>query len=188
MGEGRKVKYISETSLLSEWDWEKNKETLPTETMVSSQKKVWWVCAKGHSWCSSVASRFYNHHGCPYCSGNKVIAGVNDLATLKPEMAAYWDTSKNKLLPQNYSVSSGRVVWWICADCGKSFSRRIAGMHKPYCRECGAFHKNIKKEDSLGFLYPNFLEEWDWEKNTVSPYNIKPKSNKEIFWICKKFF
>ena len=36
--------------------------------------------------------------GCPYCSGRKVLAGYNDLATTHPGIAAMWHPRMNKRL------------------------------------------------------------------------------------------
>ena len=36
--------------------------------------------------------------GCPYCSGRKVLAGYNDLATTHPDIAAMWHPCMNKRL------------------------------------------------------------------------------------------
>lgn len=38
----------------------------------------------------------------------------------------------------------------------------------------------------LATLRPNLLLEWDFEKNTISPYLITPGSGKIVHWICPK--
>ena len=38
--------------LIAEWDYEKNK-IAPNEIKAGSGIKVWWICAKGHSWSDS---------------------------------------------------------------------------------------------------------------------------------------
>lgn len=184
------MKYVADNEeLIAEWDWDKNSKLNydPKKLSVSSQEKVWWRCKEGHSWQATVANRYYRKYGCPYCVGKIVIAGINDLATIKPDLVEYWDKSKNEsLLPTEISVSSGKKVWWICKKCGESFQRRVADMKRPYCSRCAQFFKTIKKEDSLGCMYPKLLEEWDYEKNVISPYEIKPHYNGKVYWICKK--
>ena len=43
--------------LLREWDAEKNGGKSPSDVSMGSHQKVWWKCAKGHSYCASVSSR-----------------------------------------------------------------------------------------------------------------------------------
>ena len=45
----------------------------------------------------------------------KLIKGVNDLATLRPDLAAQWHPTKNgDLKPTDVTSGSGRKVLWIC--------------------------------------------------------------------------
>ena len=81
--------YIENNSqLMAEWNWDKNNELglFPSEIVLGSGKKVWWKCASGHEWQSSVVNRALHNTGCPYCSGRKAIPGTNDLATLYPDI------------------------------------------------------------------------------------------------------
>lgn len=102
-------KYVIENAdLMAEWNWEKNNELgfNPNTLTNHSGKKVWWICANGHSFDATIANRS-NGRGCPYCSGHKVISKVNDVATLYPNIAEEWNTSKNgDLLPSMFSPGS----------------------------------------------------------------------------------
>lgn len=53
--------------LVSEWDYEKNDYLVPCDVMPYSEKKIWWVCHKGHRWQASVSSRSAGR-GCPECN------------------------------------------------------------------------------------------------------------------------
>ena len=68
--------------LVSEWS-EKNLPLTPDDITFGSNKKVWWKGACGHEWQTSVKVRSSGEK-CPICSGARVIAGINDLATLEP--------------------------------------------------------------------------------------------------------
>ena len=68
--------------LVTEWS-EKNLPLTPDDITFGSNKKVWWKGACGHEWQASVKARS-NGEKCPICSGARVIAGINDLATLEP--------------------------------------------------------------------------------------------------------
>ena len=96
------------------WDGEKNRALTPQQVTITSNRKVWWRCEKGHSYPAVIASRT-NGSGCPYCTGKKVLAGFNDLATLEPKIAAEWHPTLNgALTPQMVSTGSRKKVWWEC--------------------------------------------------------------------------
>ena len=49
--------YCSRTDmqyLLDEWDEEKNIPLTPNNVTHGSGRKVWWHCAKGHSWQAAI--------------------------------------------------------------------------------------------------------------------------------------
>ena len=105
--------------VLTKWDFEKNTEFTPQQLTASSHKEVWWKCEKGHSWqvrVQSITGLKSGTPGCPYCNGKRVEKGVNDLATLRPEIAAQWCYERNELTPDQVTVGSKRRVWWECAE------------------------------------------------------------------------
>ena len=53
-------------TLAKEWNIEKNTGLTPMDVMPNSDKKVWWVCGKGHEWQASIGSR-NRGNGCPFC-------------------------------------------------------------------------------------------------------------------------
>lgn len=74
-----------------EWDKGRNGDLRPTDVLASSNKRVWWKCKEGHEWSGLIANRARRGKadpGCPHCSGRKVLAGYNDLATMHPDRAA----------------------------------------------------------------------------------------------------
>ena len=101
--------------ILAQWDHEKN-AVAPSSILPSSHDKVWWKCELGHSWQAVVFSRTKeNGSGCPYCTGKKVLAGFNDLATLKPKVAQEWYPALNgSLRPEDVTLGSNKKVWWRC--------------------------------------------------------------------------
>ena len=52
--------------------WSKKNTVKPYEVLPSSNREVIWKCDKGHEWKARIADRTRGH-GCPYCSGNKVL-------------------------------------------------------------------------------------------------------------------
>ena len=107
----------SNLELVKEWHPTKNGSLLPADVSQKSGKTVWWICEKGHEWQAKVCTRT-NGHGCPYCSGNKVLNGYNDLATASPQLAKEWHPTKNMdLNPSEVSPNSNKKVWWL-GSCG----------------------------------------------------------------------
>jgi hypothetical protein len=105
----------SHPDILIKWNYKKNTEITPYEVTAGSNKKVWWVCDKGHEWESTVTA-IVNGGICPVCCGQKVLPGYNDLATTNPELASEWHPTKNgELLPTQFTAGSSRVkIWWLC--------------------------------------------------------------------------
>ena len=43
-----------------------------------------------------------------------------------------------------------------------------------------------KKENSLAVLYPDLIDDWDYEQNgNLTPYNVSWGSVKKVWWKCK---
>ena len=54
--------------LLSEIDYEKNKDFDPSKVGFSSTTKIWWKCKNNHSYYASIGSRTRDKGtGCPIC-------------------------------------------------------------------------------------------------------------------------
>lgn len=51
-------------------------------------RKVWWVCEKGHEWQATVRSRVEKVTGCPVCANRRSSPRENDLKTCMPHLAA----------------------------------------------------------------------------------------------------
>lgn len=96
--------------LIEQWS-ERNLPLTPDKITYGSNKIVWWKGACGHEWQTSIKARS-NGENCPICSGARVVEGINDLATLKPELAAEWSSKNKTLKPTMVSVGSHKKVIW----------------------------------------------------------------------------
>lgn len=128
--------------LVAEWDFERNGDLRPTDVITSSNKRVWWKYKEGHEWSGLIANRARKGKadpGCPYCSGRKVLAGFNDLATAHPGIAAMWHPRMNRRLkPAGVQAVSRKPAWWR-GECGHVYQMAVRDRvrAKPgYCPCC----------------------------------------------------
>ena len=152
-----KQKPISEThpELAAEangWD--------PTTITSGSGKKLAWICKLGHEWDAAVYSRAGRNLGCPICSGQKILPGFNDLATIFPEIAKQasgWDPSK-------VSRASGKKLPWEC-NFGHKWEAKICNRtgKNQGCPTCSDKRVLVGKND-LRTTHPKIAKEaigWD---------------------------
>lgn len=137
----------------SEWGYSKN-SVLPSEVLPRTNKKYYFLCSKGHSYLQSLNNKTSKNYGCPYCSGQALLKGYNDLQTVYPEIAKEWDYSRNENGPSDYRYGSGYKAWWVCNKCGQSYQSpiniHIRGHKCPYC----SGQKVATGKNDLQTLYP----------------------------------
>jgi predicted nucleic acid-binding Zn-ribbon protein len=171
--------------IAAEWDFEKNDGLAPTMVTAGSARKVGWICGLSHRWDALVNSRTLQGTGCPFCSGQRVLRGFNDLQTSKPEIAKQWDFAKNEEFnPASISIGSRLSVWWRC-DLDHSWKARIA--NRTYldrgCPFCGG-KKLLEGFNDLLTRYPEIAAEWDSQSNQRQPSEVMPGNNSKAWWIC----
>ncbi len=173
-------------SLVKEWNYERNGELKPEHFTANSNKKAWWKCGKGHEWQATVNNR-NKGNGCPYCAGQKVLKGYNDLQTVNPTLAQEWNYEENDgLTPMDVMPNSDKRVWWKC-NKGHEWQATIASRNNdcgcPYC----AGKKVLKGYNDLQTVNPTLAQEWNYEKNNVlTPMDVMPNSHNKVWWKCGK--
>ena len=142
--------------IASEWNYEKNSSLKPDRVTAFSNKRVWWRCSLGHEWQAVIAARVSGNSGCPYCTGRRVLAGFNDLATLCPKLVKEWDYTQNgRLTPDMVTPGSHKRVWWRCAD-GHVWKAAVfarAGKQKNGCPICAGRHGSLSRYA----IHPGYL-------------------------------
>ncbi|GAB5613935.1 hypothetical protein JCM37172_10380 [Faecalimonas hominis] len=167
--------------LIVEWS-DRNLPLTPDSITFGSNKKVWWKGACGHEWETSIKARS-NGEKCPICSGARVIAGINDLNTLKPKLASEW-SEKNEIKPTEVSIGSHKKVIWKC-KLGHEWiatvkSRTINRTGCPYC----SHNKVLAGFNDLATLFPEVADEWS-DKNEKKPTEVMAFANSKAWWKCK---
>ena len=174
--------------LAREWDFAKNNGLKPSDVMCGSGKRVWWrhqmPDGTWHEWGATVYSRAQVGSGCPFCRNKKVLPGFNDLATLRPDLAAEWHPTLNKgLKPGEVVAGSGKKVWWLCSRCGYEWKATVASRTGGTgCKRCAG--KVAKRGvDDLATLRPDLAAEWHPTLNeNLKPDDVTPGSNRKVWW------
>lgn len=122
--------------LASEWHPTKNNGLTPYDVTIGSDKRVHWLCEKGHEWQVDIKSRNIQNSKCPYCAGIYPTQD-NNLLIYNPKLCEEWDYNKNDKNPEEYLPNSGQKVWWVCKECNYKWETRIADRNKgDGCRKC----------------------------------------------------
>ena len=113
-------------------------QSLTSQLTVGSHKKVWWLCDLNHEWEATVGSRTSLGRGCPYCAGRKVLAGFNDLGTLRPDVVC---ELKDQSLASQLTIGTVKKFWWACKCCANEWEAtvlsRTSGKGCPSCAKYG---------------------------------------------------
>ncbi len=170
--------------IAKEWHPIKNSKLTPKDVAYGSNKKVWWLCKKGHSWESRVSDRVSGNN-CPYCSNRKVCID-NCLLTKFPKIAKEWHPTKNgKLTPKDVTTGSGKKAWWLCEkghEWQTKVINRTTGSDCHYC--CG---QKVCKDNCLATVNPILSKEWHSIKNgKLTPNDVTSGNNTKVWWLCKK--
>lgn len=176
--------------IANQWNYEKNLELKPTEVTAHSNKKVWWICDRGHEFQMTVGDRTAKKSkNCPYCANRRVLEGFNDLNSICPEVAKEWHPIKNgKMTPNQVLASNSKKYWWIC-NKGHEYqailnSRVNKGKRKTGCPFC-AGKRVLKGFNDIATIRPEIVSEWNVQKNGgILPSEIIAGAHSKYWWIC----
>ena len=78
---------------------------------------------------------------------------------------------------------SNKKIWWQCNkghEWEATIDRRSRGDKCPYCQ-----NKKVCLNNCLAFKKPSLIKEWH-TKNSITPYDVLPRSRKKVWWKCEK--
>ncbi|MGL4801909.1 MAG: hypothetical protein ACRC18_06560 [Cetobacterium sp.] len=148
-----------------------------------------------HKYCKSVylvrSTGFINgRKRCTRCCGSYENSFAYHIEVeLGKSLEKYWDFDKNTVNPYHTSKHMNKKVWIKCQE--KKYhgsyevycNRFIPGSRCPRCQNFKVHPKDSFAQYHIDNTDKDFLEKyWDYEKNTVSPWEISP-SNKNTIWI-----
>ncbi len=158
---GKNDLYSQFPNLVKEWNYEKNKKN-PSDYKIGSSQSVWWKCSKcNYEWKTEICNRTKEKGtGCPMCSAKhtgelnaKPILGVNDLATVHPNLIKEWDYEKNEKNPEDFRSKSNKKVWWKCSVCGYEWLAPIVSRcNGRGCKKC-SYHMHISYPEKAIVFY-----------------------------------
>ena len=134
-----------------------------------------WMCSLNHRFRTAVSSRSAGS-GCPYCTGQKVLLGFNDLKTVHPALANQafrWD-------PTTVTAGSGTKREWICESGHRWKTSVVDRSHGSGCPSCAAFGFDPNRD---GWLY--LLSHRDWRMLQIGITNspqTRMQKHRRIGW------
>lgn len=180
---------VTSTQWAKQWHPSKNAR-LPSEVGLSSEYVAWWRAQPcGHEWDTMVASRVRSNLDCFVCAGRRILTGINDLATLNPEVAAQWHPWLNgHHTPEGHAPKSTTVRWWYSEACGHVWDARVH--HRTEidtgCPFCNGKRVLIGFND-IATTHPAVASEWHpWLNGHASPTSTHGGFNKKVWWLCPK--
>jgi hypothetical protein len=150
-----------------------------------STKKAWWLGPCGHEWDAMVNVRTLQSQGCPYCTGKRLLAGYNDLATVAPQVASEWHPTKNgDITPNAVKAGSSDKVWWL-GSCGHEWYAQIRQrvQKNSGCAICSN-QLTVPGINDLATTHPALALLWDNEKNDKPATEVNAGSKKKAYWKC----
>ena len=180
--------------LQEQWHVNANKRLGPIKVKPQSNIKAVWQCSEcpagqPHIWTAYVHSR---KHGaqCPYCSNRRVCLH-NSLATVAPDVAQYWNNSKNEKAPDQMLAGSHSRAEWKCPTCQWEWQAPVGTrvLKNAGCPKCSQAVRVNQPQPTFAEGQPVQLAEWDYERNDAEgfhPEDITLGSNKLVHWICSQ--
>jgi len=178
------IEPLSQThpDLCLEWS-EKNGALTPDMFTYGCHDSVWWKCINGHEWKARIGNRVSWNSACPYCSGKRIISGVNDFASLFPEIAKEWSERNLPLTPGMFFPNSNKRVFWKCRN-GHEWSTAIENRSHGYgCPICSG-KKFVQGINDLKTKRPELTEIWSEKNNPLSPDSVCFNYSKRLWWHC----
>lgn len=170
--------------IAAQWHPDKN-EKASSEFLPTSHTKVWWLGECNHEWQAEIGNRTASKSNCPYCSGNAVLAGFNDLVTTHPDLAKEWHPNLNaEITPKHISSGSNKKVWWQGEYCKHEWKTSTkTRVHGSGCPICSGNKLELGAND-LSSQNPQLTFQWHPKKNgPLRPYEVTLHSTKKVWWL-----
>lgn len=164
------------------WDYCKNLDN-PWEIVKSKNATRWFICELGHSFSLTINSIQSRSNWCPYCAGQRVLLGFNDLKTNSPSIASHWNYTFNKKLPEEVLSSSTKKYWFVCSE-GHDFdiSPYNSFIRGQWCRYCSGSAVWPGYND-ISYTHPRLTRQIDISSGFDYTW-VSAGSNILVPWVC----
>lgn len=137
--------------------------------------------------CGEVSSRYLGgiDKVCPCSREQKKAPDAESFQARYPELAKFWDRSKNSVLPNDVYAGTHKRYWFRCA-AGHSFQQQLFShvRLKGSCPIC-AGRRILPGVNDLVTFAPAVAAEWHPTKNSKSPEQLSPGFNGKVWWLGK---
>ncbi len=181
--------------LQRQWYHAKNQHMGDRQITASSNLRVWWSCDQcpcglPHERQTTSNNRHNVDSQCPFCT-NHNLCQHKSLLTVAPAVAAYRDTAKIGVTPDQVMARSTTRRHWLCPKCGHSWQAQIYPKFNSQsgCPKCSQVKKHCHRQPSLTQSQHPAMLEFDFEENEragLDPAKITAGSGKMVHWICNK--
>ena len=167
---------VMRPEIVTEWS-PRNLPLSPEDISYGPKKIYWWIGKCGHEREASANARSQGEK-CPICSGKRIIPGINDLASLIPDLAAEW-SQKNPVPAASVGIGSHKKVIWK-GKCGHEWKAvirsRSAGAGCPYC----SHNRVLSGFNDLDYLFPKIAQEWSTANLPLFPWQVTAFANIKV--------
>lgn len=178
---------ITHPEMAKLWHPTKNND-LDIDTITSgSGKTVWWLGECGHEWRLAPIGQRSKKIACSYCSGRAALSGFNDLKTTNPHLIPEWSPNNTQAM-NSYLPTSAKKALWVCLEGHGEYLKEIRERVEKSrgCPVCSNT-KVVAPFNDLESNFPDLMEQFDYEKNTLSPSSIYHGNTKhKLWWLCKE--
>lgn len=194
--------YITETNVISCWDWQRNAVS-PDSVASMSNKKYYWLCPDCGASFLRVASKMLTGTGrCKKC-GPEYRAKIRYANLLKmrtsvadiPELNALYAHDLNERKASEILVMSDRYAYFHCEKCGALFHRQVKNVKlgQRYCNDCaeekrkGNYLKTRYEQHATCADCNEIMKIWDNERNdaeNIFPAQLSAHSIRIVNLIC----
>lgn len=145
------------------WDYERNNKNFifPENTKSTSSAICYLRCLTCGAVWENKAYNVAKGKTCPYCSGQRVLKGFNDLLTFKPDILKSW-SDKNSIKPDEITRGSNKKVWLRCVKCGHEYETSPNNIMQAQetCPVCNGYVVKSGIND-VYTLFPELMVEWN---------------------------
>jgi len=172
--------------MLQRWDHDKNSVT-PDRVLPHSAMEFSWICPSGHRY-RSIAADVADGGGCGVCRGRQILAGVNDLASQRPDIACEWHPTRNGTRrPRHVYVNTRSKAWWRCHK-GHEWRAEVAKrtLQHQGCPACAVERSRVRAGvNSLADVRPDLAAQWvKFLNGSLLPTAIGIGDHRVVWWRC----